>query len=241
MNRKLIKTVLVACLVLGGLLTHAQEEKSDAVFSLEEALQLASENNREVQKALADVDAAKAENQQAMAGFLPSVEMSSGYMSSNDPLYAFGFKLQQQSVTMADFDPAVINSPGQTNQFATQVMVEQPLINIDAWAGKGAANNQVKATEQKSEYTKEHIGFMVKQTYYGLQLAQNRVEVMKKAQAATDSYVKMAEDNLQQGYLKEADVMGPGHIKECAPVLQSKPPAPVRFGVSEGTRAPRDR
>ncbi|MCG8580141.1 MAG: TolC family protein [Bacteroidales bacterium] len=207
MNKKLIKHGLMVCFLLAGLLLHAQEEMSDANFSLDEALSLASENNREVQKALADVEAAKAGNQQALGAFLPSVELSSGYTTSNDPLYAFGFKLQQQSVTMADFDPAVINDPGQTNHFATQVMVEQPLINLDAWAGKGAANNQVKATEKKIEYTKEHISFMVKQTYYGLQLAQNRVEVMKKAQAATNSYLKMAEDNLQQGYLKEADVM----------------------------------
>ncbi|WP_430813676.1 TolC family protein [Carboxylicivirga sp. RSCT41] len=207
MNRKLLKHGLAVCLVLAGLLTHAQESAGDAVFSLDEALNLASENNREVQKALADVEAAKGGNQQALAAFLPSVELSSGYTTSNDPLYAFGFKLQQQNVTMADFDPAVINSPGQTNQFGTQVMIEQPLINLDAWAGKGAANNQVKATERKTEYTIEQISFMVKQTYYGLQLAQNRVQVMTKAQAATDSYLKMAEDNLQQGYLKEADVM----------------------------------
>ncbi|MCU4154405.1 TolC family protein [Carboxylicivirga sp. A043] len=207
MNRTLFKHVLIVCFALAGYLSHAQEGTSDAVFSLNEALQLASENNREVQKALADVEAAKAGNQQALAAFLPSVELSSGYTTSNDPLYAFGFKLQQQGVTMADFDPTVINSPGQTNHFATQVMVEQPLINVDAWAGKGAASSQLKATEKKTEYTKEHIAFLVKQTYYGLQLAQNRVEVMKKAQAATDSYLKMAEDNLQQGYLKEADVM----------------------------------
>ncbi|WP_289053918.1 TolC family protein [Carboxylicivirga marina] len=207
MNSYLLKKGLIVCMALAGFVSHAQEKESDGVFSLSEALELASENNREVLKALAEIEEAKAGNQQAMAGFLPSVEVSTGYSVSNDPLYAFGFKLQQQGVTMADFDPAVINSPGQTNHFATQVMVEQPLINVDAWMGKGAANNRVKATEKKTEYTKEYVGFMVKQTYYGLQLAQNRVDVMKKAQQATDSYLKMAEDNLAQGYMKDADVM----------------------------------
>lgn len=207
MNRNFLKGVLVACIALAGYASHAQDKSGAEVFSLDEALQLALENNREIQKALADVKAAKAGNQQANAAFLPSVELSSGYMTSNDPLYAFGFKLQQQEVTMADFDPSVINSPGQTNQFATQVMVEQPLINVDAWMGKSAAGKHVKAAEHKTEYTREYIQFLVKQTYYGLQLAQNRVEVMKKAQEATDSYLKMAEDNLEQGYMKEADVM----------------------------------
>ncbi len=207
MNRKLLTGFMITCLILAGIVTNAQETSGDGAFTLDEALLLASENNREVLKALAEVEEAKGNNQQALAAFLPSVELSSGYSTSNDPLYAFGFKLQQQGVTMADFDPAVINSPGQTNHFATQVMVEQPLINVDAWMGKGAANNQVKATEQKSEYTKEYVSFMVKQTYYALQLAQNRVEVMKKAQGTTDAYLKTAEDNLMQGYLKDADVM----------------------------------
>ncbi|MBS2212082.1 TolC family protein [Carboxylicivirga mesophila] len=207
MNRNFLNGILIACISLAGLASQAQEKTGNEMFSLDEALQLASENNREIQKALADVNAAKGANQQANAAFLPSVELSSGYMTSNDPLYAFGFKLQQQGVTMADFDPAVINAPGQTNHFATQVMVEQPLINVDAWMGKGAAGKQVKAMEHQTEYTREYVNFLVKQTYYALQLAQNRVEVMKKAQATTNSYLKMAEDNLQQGYLKEADVM----------------------------------
>ncbi|WP_439182468.1 TolC family protein [Carboxylicivirga taeanensis] len=207
MNRNFFTGVLLVCLSLVGYTSYAQEEDELKVFSLEEALQLASENNREILKALADVEAARGGSQQANAAFLPSVELSSGYTTSNDPLYAFGFKLQQQGVTMADFDPAVINNPGQTNQFATQIMVEQPLINVDAWLGKSAARKQVKALEQKTAYTREYVQFLVKQTYYGLQLAQNRVAVMKKAQTTTESYLRVAEDNLKQGYMKEADVM----------------------------------
>ncbi|MCU4174368.1 TolC family protein [Carboxylicivirga sp. N1Y90] len=185
----------------------AQQLNNEPTLSLTEALQLADENNREVLKALSDVKAAKANNQQALAAFLPSIELSSAYAVSNDPLNAFGFKLQQQNVTMADFDPAVINSPGRTNHFNTQVLVEQPLVNVDAWMGKGAANNQLKAVEHKTEYTRSYVAYLVKQTYYALQLAQNKVEVMKKAQVATANYLKMGEDNLRQGYMKEADVM----------------------------------
>jgi len=207
MNKHLLKGVAIICLMMTAYSGFAQNNSGSESFSLEEALQLAAENNREVLKALADVEAAKAGNQQANAAFLPAVELSSGYSTSNDPLYAFGFKLQQQGVTMADFDPAVINSPGQTNHFNTQVMVEQPLINVDAWMGKSAAGKQLKATEQKTAYTREYVSFMVKQTYYALQLAQSRVDVMKKAQVTTNAYLKMAEDNLEQGYMKEADVM----------------------------------
>ncbi|TLX71519.1 TolC family protein [Labilibacter sediminis] len=180
---------------------------SSNVFSLEKVLILAKANNTEILKSLAEVKSAKADNQQASAAFLPAIELSNSYMSSNDPLYAFGFKLQQQGVTMADFDPSVINSPGTTNHFNTQVLVEQPLVNIDAWMGKSAANHKVKATELKSEYTKSHISFIIKQTYYALQLAKNRTSVIKKAHEASEAYLKIASENLNQGYLKEADVL----------------------------------
>jgi len=207
MNKSVFLVMLMASLALTDFALSAQEKTETGVLSLEEALQLASENNREVLKGIAEIEAARAESQQANAAFLPSVELSSGYAESNDPLNAFGFKLQQQGVTMADFDPAVINSPGVINHFSTQIMVEQPLINVDAWIGKSAAHHQVKAMEQKMAYTRQYVNFLVKQTYYALQLAQSKVVVMKKAQKATSSYMKMAEDNLKQGYLKDADVM----------------------------------
>ena len=207
MNTHFLKRVMLVCLLTTGFVSLAQNKEGADAFSLEEALQLAGENNREIVKALADVEEARAGNQMANAAFLPAVELSTGFSTSNDPLYAFGFKLQQQGVTMTDFDPSVINSPGQTDHFATQIMVEQPLLNIDAWMGKSAASNQLKAVEHKTAYTREYVAFLVKQTYYALQLAQNRVEVMKKAQQTTDAYFKMAEDNLKQGYMKEADVM----------------------------------
>ncbi len=207
MNKTVIIGVLMICFLLPAFTSEAQDKAGENVFSLDRALQLASENNREILKGIAELNAVKANSKQANAAFLPSVELSGGYMVSNDPLNAFGFKLQQQSVSMADFDPAVVNSPGKTNHFATQVMVEQPLVNADAWMGKSAASHSVKATEKKNEYTREYVSFLVKQSYFGLQLAKSRVAVIKKAQETTASYLKMAEDNFEQGYLKDADVM----------------------------------
>jgi len=207
MNTKQI--LFLSALFLIGVMLPVKATLSDSsnVYTLEEALRLASDNNHEILKSLAEVKAAKADNQQANAAFLPAIELSNSFSSTNDPLYAFGFKLQQQNVSMADFDPNVVNSPGTIDHFHTQVLVEQPLVNVDAWMGKSAARHKLKATELKSEYTKEYVQFLVKQTYYALQLAHNRVEVIQKAKSAIEAYLKVAEDNLQQGYLKDADVL----------------------------------
>ena len=207
MNTK--QFIFLAALLFWGVMLPVKAIQADSsnVFTLEEALLLASDNNHEILKSLAEVKAAKADNQQANAAFLPAIELSNSFSTTNDPLYAFGFKLQQQNVSMADFDPNVVNSPGTIDHFHTQVLVEQPLVNIDAWMGKGAARHKLRATELKSDYTKEYVQFLVKQTYYAFQLATNRVVVIQKANSAIQAYLKVAEDNLQQGYLKEADVL----------------------------------
>ena len=185
----------------------AQNENAGNVFSLNQILEMANTNNSEILKSLAEVKSAKADNQSANAAFLPSVELSGTYFSTTDPLNAFGFKLQQAIVTQADFNPALLNDPGTVNNFHTQVKAEMPLINIDAWMGKSAASKKVEAIEMKSEYTKSHIHYIVKQTYYALQLAKGRKAVIEKAQKASSSYLDMAENNMEQGYMKEADVL----------------------------------
>ncbi|WP_282038073.1 TolC family protein [Saccharicrinis aurantiacus] len=213
MKSKLITQFAITCMLCIGIVAEAQEAATERLLSLEQAISLASANNRVIQKSLAEVDIAKANNQQTSAAFLPSVDVSSAYFSTNDPLNAFGFKLQQQTVSAEDFNPAILNNPGSNNNFHTQVLVEQPLINLDAWAGRKATSNQLKATEMKSEYTKAYINLLVKQTYFGLQLALNRVDVLKKAQKTTELYLETAENNIKQGYLKDADVMSIKVIK----------------------------
>ena len=207
MNKfKLLLAISVLSILINAK-SYAEESDTTNVFSLKQALELAKKNNREILKSIAEVDGAKADNQKAMASFLPAIELSSTYSSTNDALYSFMYKLQRQVVSQADFIPASLNDPGSNDMFNTQVSVMQPIINIDAWNGKSAAKSALKATELKSEFTKEHVFFAVKQTYFGLQLAKNRLSVIEKAYSAADAYLKMAEDNMKQGYLKEADVL----------------------------------
>ena len=204
------KRILLATLILYlGLVTptKAQEDNATNKFTLEQILEKANSNNSEILKSIADLRSAKADNQQANAMYLPSVEVSSTYYATTDPLNAFGFKLQQAIVTQADFNPGLLNDPGTLNNFHTQIKVEQPLINVDAWMGKSAATKKVKAMELKGEYTQAHIHFMLKQTYYALQLAKAQKAVVTKALKASEAYLRIGQDNLEQGYMKEADLL----------------------------------
>ncbi len=207
MNKFKLLLAIAVLSIINTAKSNAEITDTTNVFSLQQALNLAEKNNREILKSIAEVNGAKADNLKAMASFLPAVELSSTYSSTNDALYSFMYKLQRQVVSQADFNPALLNDPGTNDMFNTQVSVMQPIINVDAWNGKSAASSALKATQFKSEFTKEHVLFAVKQTYFALQLAKNRLSVIEKAHSAASAYLKMAEDNMKQGYLKEADVL----------------------------------
>lgn len=192
--------------VLGLMLplaVHGQQEK----LSLNQAIELAIQQNRTLLKVQEEVKQARADHQSGRAAYLPTVELSSTYTLTNDPLYSFGFKLQQKVVTMADFNPDLLNDPGTSRNFHAGIEVVQPLINPDAWVGKRAAGQKVKATEYKAEFSRDHLIAMVKRSYYGIQLADGRVSVLEKALGATQSYLKLTHDNMAQGYAMEADVL----------------------------------
>ncbi len=205
-TKKVITSILLYSMALFTPLI-AGETDTLTILTLDKVMTLAEQNNRTVLQSLADIESAKASNTKALAAFLPSVSVSANYSNTNDPLYSFGYKLQQEIVTSSDFNPDLLNDPEKINMFSTQLLYEQPLINVDAWMGKRAAHYAVKATELKSEYTKENVLFAVKQTYFALQLANGKAEVIKKAHQAAQEYLKIAENNLEQGYLKDADVL----------------------------------
>lgn len=205
-TKKIITTILI---IMAGLniSSFANWKDTSSVLTLDQALSLAEANNTEILKSIAMVKNAKADQQQLLSIFLPSIELSYNYSTTNDPLYAFGNKLQQGIVTQNDFNPELLNNPDRIDHFNTQVKLEQPIINIDAWMAKSSSKHALKAAEFKSEYTKEHIRFVVKQTYYALQLAKEKQLVLSKALKATKAHVAVAEDNMKQGYLKITDVL----------------------------------
>lgn len=176
-------------------------------ITLEEVVTIALEQNWQIRISLQEVQQVKADRSSSLAAFLPTVEVNSMYAVTNDPLYAFGYKLQQGVVSQADFNPELLNDPGNTKNFNAGIEVVQPLFNMDAWQGRSALGSAVRAVENKAAFTHQHIVFLVKRSYYALQLAQGQIDVLSKALMAAKAYQKMAADNFEQGYVKQADVL----------------------------------
>jgi len=140
-----------------------------------------SENNTAIKISIEELNASKADYKQTNAVFLPNITASHTGISSTNPLMAFGSKLNQGILTAADFNPALLNNPTTTQNFATIIKVEQPLINLDGFYQRKAAKSKMEAMSLQTTRTEDYLVFEVEKAYMQLQLAYQGVLVLEKA------------------------------------------------------------
>ena len=186
-----------------------QELKSqEKVFiSKQEVLKKVSEKNLSLKISTEEFNKAKADFSQTRAVFLPNITASHTGISTTNPLMAFGSKLNQGILTQVDFNPALLNNPTRTQNFATKVEIQQPLINLDGFYQRKAAKSKMEAVSLKTQRTQDFLIFEVEKAYMQLQLAYMGVEVFVKALETVNANKKIVDNSFKQGYLQRADVL----------------------------------
>lgn len=177
------------------------------VVSMEELLGKLELNNYDSKVATLEAQVANADYQQSHSLYLPQVSASYTAISTNNPLMAFGSKLNQEILTQADFNPALLNNPENTQNYATEILVLQPLLNLDGVYGRSAAKIQQEAYQLKAERTREYMELELSKWYMQLQLAYEAVNVLKRAVSTSQEAVSMVSDYYDQGLLQKADLL----------------------------------
>ncbi len=206
MKRKYAVSAFIGvCLMLFNHLVSAQD--STQVLTLADAITRASSNNKSVQLAGVDEQIAQSNYKQTDAIFLPQVGVSYTAMSTNNPLNAFGFKLQQKSITQADFNPDLLNHPSGTPDFSTQLSVQQPLLNLDMLYMRKGAAKQSELYQFKTKRTKEYVTYEVQKAYLQLQLAYDAVKVLQEAAQTAHAMYQLTNNYFNQGLVQKSDVL----------------------------------
>ena len=120
---------------------------------------------------------------------------------------AFGSKLNQERVTMEDFDPANLNNPKNIFNFATKLEVQQPIYNKDAVYMKKAGEVKVEVLKLKQERTREYLKFELNKAYMQLQMAYKNVEVLEGARATVLANKKVIDNYFKNGMIQKSDVL----------------------------------
>lgn len=176
-------------------------------ISKKEIVQKANDKNLQLQIANQAYKSAQADYRQSNALFLPSISASHTAISTTNPLMAFGSKLNQEVLTAADFNPALLNNPSATQNYATKIEVLQPLINVDGLYGRQAAKSKMEAFQLQTERTGEYLALEVNKSFMQLQLAYKAVRVLEKANKTAEANLKLIENYFKQGILQKTDVL----------------------------------
>ena len=195
-------------LLLGILSFSAVGFSQDTLtISKKEIWQKASDKNLQIKMTNQDFKSAEADYRQSNTLFLPSISASHTAISTTNPLMAFGSKLNQEILTAADFNPALLNNPAKTQNLATKIEVLQPLINVDGFYGRQAAKSKMEAFQLQAERTKEYLKLEVNKAFMQLQLGYKAVKVLEKANATADANLKLIENYFKQGILQKTDLL----------------------------------
>jgi len=189
------------------LLSFASNAQSTSMISLEEVKSKARDKNTSLKISQQDYAVAKAQYERTRAVILPQIRLTNTSTFTNNPLYAFGYKLLQRDVSAADFDPSSLNDPGNVENFNTRIEFMQPLINVDGWKERKTANLNLEAKNLQSERTNEFVELEVTKTFMQLQLAYKSLEVIDKAKESALQNQIWAKNNLDQGLIQRADYL----------------------------------
>jgi len=191
-----------------SLISCTSRSQDNAVhLSLQEALTASASNNNAIKLSTLDVEVARAKFRQTDAILLPQANFSYTAITTNNPLNAFGFKLQQRSIREADFNPGVLNNPSATPDFSAKFELQQPLLNVDMLYQRKGAAKQVEMYQLLSERTKEHLRFETEKAYLQLQMAYDEHKVLNEALATSKAVYKTSKDYFNQDMIQKSDLL----------------------------------
>ena len=203
-QQTVLKGVLIFLLVFSMGKTLAQ---TSVVISLDQVTAKAKENNTSLKISQQEYALAKGQYESTNSVLLPQIRLSNTSTFTNNPLNAFGFKLLQRDVTAADFDPDLLNDPGDVENFNTRIEVMQPLINMDGWKQRKTANLNLKHLTFNLQRTEEYVELEAIKTYMQLQLAYKSLEVIKKAKTSALENQIWAKNTFDQGLMQSASYL----------------------------------
>lgn len=195
-------TVLLVVALHGAAFTRAR-----AQHSLADAIRLADRAAVANRIAAGSAIAQAAHALSPLAGILPSVHVEAGYARTSDPIGVFGTTLRQRAITQANFDPARLNYPGDLGNYQGGVVVEQPIVNADAWAGRAALRHSADAASASETWTRLSTRLDVVRAYFGVAFATERVATLRGAARAANAHVSQADAMVRQGLVTKSDAL----------------------------------
>jgi outer membrane protein TolC len=155
---------------------------------------------------------AMVESRQAEAeGFrdlrLPSLTLQAQGVRTNEPMMAFGIKLNQARIGAADFNPQSLNHPDPIGAYGGSAVLQQPLyaggrITAARRAGDYMAQAEVASQERRKQETAQ----AVVEAYFGTQVAEQALKWVEDSRTWIQGMEDFVGARVHQGLMLESEL-----------------------------------
>jgi outer membrane protein TolC len=193
---------LAACvLLLAPLLAVAED------LNLEEAIRQAWTANPGLSAASLQARSSEAQASSAEAGRLPSIALSARGVGTDEPMMAFGLRLDQQRITPADLSPDRLNAPPFTGGVGLGATLTQPIYaGGRIQAGIRAARAQADVDGRTLERRRDELALAVTEAYFGSIAAAQGLAYADDVLAHARETERFVRDRNAKGLVLDADV-----------------------------------
>jgi outer membrane protein len=189
-------------------LCEADDAPIPATLTLSEAVRTAVEQNSDVKAARHQLDIYAARIREAKSAWYPQVYFTETFNQTTNPMWTFGTKLNQESITIQDFDPRQLNDSDAINNFASILSMQWPVYT----------GGQTQISIEQAKKYHEAMGLALNRTrqnvmaetalgYVGLLLAEKQIHVVAQALDTAKAHLSMVRSRFESGFVVKSDVL----------------------------------
>lgn len=176
-------------------------------LSLESAIRAAWAKNPALQAGAAQAEAAAEEAQAATALGLPQLSVQAGWTRTDEPMMAFGLKLNQARIGASDFDPAALNHPRAVSGLGGSLGLQQPLYaGGRIQAARRGMESMARAEAARQEFRRQEMAAAVARAYFDTQAAAAGALHAQSAKAAAEAAESFVAARVEAGLALRADL-----------------------------------
>ena len=194
-------SALVLLLVAGAGLDAAEP------LSLETAIRRAWTDQAGLRAGQALVEGRQAEAEGLRDLRLPTLTLSASGIRTDEPMQAFGIKLNQARITATDFNPLALNHPDAIGAYGGSVVLQQPLYTGGRISAARRAGDYLAQAEQASqERRRQETAQAVVEAYFGVQVGEQALVWVEDTRAWVQALEDFVGARVQQGLLLESEL-----------------------------------
>ncbi len=186
---------------------RAQGQFQERRMTVIEAVQTALVENHEIKALHNATQAQEKDIGIARSYLLPRISFEERYLRTNNPVYAFMSRLNQERIVAQDFNPVILNSPDAINDFQASLTLEQPLFAKKAYIGLGMSKMEAKAKGEELTRKREDIAFQVVKACLMLSSAKEYARAVEQGVGDVREHKRVADLRYKNGLGQYADTL----------------------------------